>query len=283
MRLGCCLPLASFVPPTLDGQTRADAAAAATYAHIPGLLRVLEEAGGDFCELGVGLTLPEHQEPALDLLEHALAESALQPEAFNSFIPPSLPLCGDDVDWARVERYVDVATDRMARLGASVVVFGSGAARRCPDGFSPDEAAQQLRYFLGMAGTYCGQRGLKLCIEPLNATETNMVTTVAEAAALARELGHPGVFVLADLFHMGMEEEPLEHMVAAADLLGHTHIADKGRRVPAAHGYDINGFLGSLQKAGYQGRVSIEANFEDFALEAPQGLARLREALASPV
>jgi len=282
MRLGCCLPLASFVPPTLDGQTRSDAAAAATYAQIPCLLRVLQEAGGEYCELGVGLTLPELPDPALDLLEHALAESPLRPEAFNSFIPSSLPLCGEAVDWARVERYVDVATDRMAQLGASVVVFGSGGARRCPEGFSHDEAAQQLRYFLGMAGTYCGRRGLKLCIEPLNSSETNMINTVAEAAVWARELGHPDVVVLADLFHMGVEGEPLEHLAEAADLLGHTHIADAGRRVPGGFGYDVDGFLGALQKAGYEGRVSIEANFADFAAEAPQGLARLRAALPSP-
>ena len=40
------------------------------------------------------------------------------------------------------------------------------------------------------------------------------------------------------------------------------------------------GWGAMLRAAGYDGRVSIEANFADFAAEAPLGLARIRRAAA---
>jgi sugar phosphate isomerase/epimerase len=107
-----------------------------------------------------------------------------------------------------------------------------------------------------------------------------MLTQVSEAAALAREVGRPCVQVLADCFHMNMEQEPYANIVAAGDLLQHIHVADRGRRYPADFGYDIDGFFAALRQAGYDGRVSIEANFADLATEAPAGLARLRRAAA---
>ena len=40
-----------------------------------------------------------------------------------------------------------VAWARLARLGTQIVVFGSGGARRVPEGFSKEEAFKQLVEF----------------------------------------------------------------------------------------------------------------------------------------
>jgi sugar phosphate isomerase/epimerase len=257
MRFGCCPGLASFVPPTLEGQEDSlSVAHAKQCARIPAILDLLEAAGFDYVEFGVGTAAPEQPEEDFGRFLGALEGSALRAEVFSSFIPPWIKVVGPEADWARIGEYLTVAVARVARAGADRIIFGSGGARTCPEGFEPSEAREQLRRFLILAGDRCARHGVVLCIEPLNATETNLVNTVAE----------------------GMEAEPFDSIVKAGDLLKHAHVADKGRRYPAAFGYDIDGFLAALRAAGYDDRVSIEANFADLATEAPAGLQRIRQA-----
>jgi len=271
--------LASFVPPTLDGQEDSLSVAHAKQCErIPPILEMLEAAGFDYVEFGVGTAAPEQPEADFQRFLQALEGSSLRAEAFSSFIPPWIKVVGPEVDWSRVEEYLALATERVARAGGDRIIFGSGGARACPDGFPMEEARAQLRRFIHLAGDHCEAHGIILCLEPLNATETNLINTVAQATAWAGEIDRPSVRVLADCFHMGMEEEPYEHIVEAGDLLKHVHVADKNRRYPADFGYDIDGFFAALRQAGYDGRVSIEANFADLATEAPAGLARIKRA-----
>jgi len=279
MRFGCCPGLASFVPPTLEGQEDSMSVAHAKQCdRIPPILRLLEGAGFDYVEFGVGTTAPEQREEDYQRFLDAIRGSPLRAEVFSSFIPPWVKVVGPEGDWERVEAYLTVAVDRVARAGADRIIFGSGGARTCPEGFAREEAGEQFRRFLSLAGDHCERHGFILCIGPLNATETNMVNTVAEATVWTREIGRPCVQVLADCFHMVMESESYESIVAAGDLLKHAHVADKDRRYPDAFGYDIDGFFAALKAAGYDGRVSIEANFADLATEAPAGLERIRRA-----
>ena len=55
-----------------------------------------------------------------------------------------LRVTGPDIDRDQQTVYVRKAFDRLARLGTQIVVFGSGGARRVPDGFSKDDALKQL-------------------------------------------------------------------------------------------------------------------------------------------
>jgi hypothetical protein len=45
--------------------------------------------------------------------------------------------------------YVAKAFDRVARLGVRIVVFGSGGARRVPEGYPRDDAVRQMVDFGG--------------------------------------------------------------------------------------------------------------------------------------
>src|SRR5262249_25937777 len=55
--------------------------------------------------------------------------------AATLFLPATLKVTGPAIDRDRQHAYVEKAFDRLARLGVEVVVFGSGGARRVPDGF----------------------------------------------------------------------------------------------------------------------------------------------------
>ncbi len=277
MRLGCCMGLSTFVPTTIEGQEDSLQQQYRDQARkIADRLAALEAAGCDYAEFGVGMTVPERGEDEFALFARAVEGSHLRPEAFNSFIPAHLPTCSPDTNWERLEQYVATATQRIAGVGGELIVFGSGRARSRPEGHPPEEADRQLRHFVNMAADYMARHNLILCLEPLNSTETNMITSVAQAVELAREINRPEVRVLADLFHMEMEHEPLDHILDAGDLLAHAHVADTNRRAPGTGSYDFTGFFDRLHRINYRGRVSIEANFADFAAELALGMEHIR-------
>lgn len=256
MRLGCCLGF--------EG-TDEDLAR----------IEVLAAVGFEYLEPPVSCLHVQGDPEAYYAVRRALRRAALRPEAFNCFIPGDLKLVGDQVDWPRVEKHVALALDRMEELGASVVVFGSGAARQVPEGYPPEDALAQLRYFLNMAADYAGD--LTVAVEPLGPAQTNMLNTVAEAAQLVREVGRCEVRILADSVHMDAAAEPWGVIVEERDLLAHVHCCDRGHVVPGRGGADLAGFFSALAAAGYDGRVSLQCPLPDLESDAREALEHMRQ------
>ena len=100
-------------------------------------------------------------------------------------------------------------------------------------------------------------------IEPLCRRECNYINLVSEGAEWARKIGRPGVQNLADTFHMEQENEPLTAIVESADVLAHVHVADTGRVAPGKGNFDYTALFTILSSANYDGRISIECNWEN--------------------
>ncbi|MCL5995673.1 MAG: sugar phosphate isomerase/epimerase, partial [Chloroflexi bacterium] len=218
---------------------------------------ILARAGYDFCELPTSAVRPFDDDavalPALRELEQA----PLRPESFNVLVPPQLPLAGPKVDHAALRTYLQRAFSRMVRLGAEVVVLGSGGARRIPDGTPRGQGLEQLAASLAVALEEANRAGITLALEHLNRKETNTFNSVAESQQFIEEtrfleeigfLAHHGMRLLVDLHHIEMEQEPLEHVIDAAPLIAHVHVADGGRRAPG-----VGGVIGPC---GYSGPFS---------------------------
>jgi len=96
-------------------------------------------------------------------------------------------------------------------------------------------------------------------LEPLNRYETKYLNTVAHGAELCRAVASPRVRIMADLYHMNIEEaDPAASLAEAGDLVGHVHLADSNRRLPG-HGHtDFVRPFRALQKAGFAGWFALE-------------------------
>lgn len=244
MRFGCCQPI-----------QRAAAVAA---------------AGFEYLECPVVSLRPEGSRAHFEaVIRPAFVQSPLPVETFNVLLPGDIALTGPEVDTGRIGRYLAEAFARIAEVGGELVVFGSGAARSVPEGFDRHRARDQILAFLHTARDLAVPSGLTLVIEPLRVVETNICNTVTEALDLARAVGEP-VAALADFYHMREQDEPLEHLVAAGDLLRHIHVADTGRKAPGTGDYPYADFARLLRQAGYDGRVSVECGWGDFDDEAPR-------------
>src|SRR5439155_6448319 len=78
----------------------------------------------------------------------ALGECSVPALACNVFLPGGLKVVGPDVDAGQLRRYLETSLARMERIGAHVLVVGSGTARSVPDGFDRDRALAQFEALL---------------------------------------------------------------------------------------------------------------------------------------
>lgn len=240
---------------------------------------LLKELGFDFIECKVtDLQLENREEmrKRLPLYER----SPLPVQAFNVLFPGGLSVVGPDVDAPRLRSYVGRAAEAIARIGARVVVFGSGKARNVPDGWHRERAEEQIVELLGWIADEFRGTSLTLAIEPLNRKETNIINSVDEAVELARRVGRSEIRVLADFYHMMMENEDLGTLVVHKDWLAHVHVADTGRLSPGTGQYPYDAFVSNLRQAGYRGTISAECTVRDPRSDMANGLSFLKQSFS---
>ncbi len=102
--------------------------------------------------------------------------------------------------------------------------------------------------------------GVKLIYEPLNRYETNLINRLDDAAAFIESNTFNNVQLLADLFHMNIEEaDPAASIQKSRQHIGHVHFADSNRK-PIGFGHtQMESIANALTAAGYDGYVSAEA------------------------
>lgn len=201
--------------------------------------------------------------------------------AANLFLPATLKVTGPEIDRDQQRTYVTRALDRLAHLGVRIVVFGSGGARRVPDGFSPDEAFRQLVDFGRTVAPLARARGITVTVEPLRHEETNIVNTAAEGLRLVEAVGDPAFQLMVDFYHLASEREDPGIIVGARNHLRHLHMANpNGRVFPLSPGeFDYEPFFSKLRDIEYAQRISVEASTRDLNADAPRAIALLRHAL----
>jgi sugar phosphate isomerase/epimerase len=236
----------------------------------------------DYMEWTVAsLLLPREPENAFRDALNARNKADLPYPVANGFVPGDLKITGPDVDDPALQAYVATTMARAERAGIEVIVFGSGGARRIPDGFDAHRAHAQLVTFCRMVGPLARDHGVTVAVEPLNSAECNVLTTLDESAGLVREVADPAIRLLVDAYHLMREDDSFDAIVAHGDLLVHAHIAtEANRRPPGVEPCDFSPFFAALARARYTGRVSIESRVQDLGAELPVALVALRELVA---
>ena len=101
---------------------------------------------------------------------------------------------------------------------------------------------------------------VKLIYEPLNRYETNLINNMDDAVSLIESNKFQNITLLADLFHMNIEEaDPAASIKKHIQHIGHVHFADSNRK-PVGYGHtQIQPIASALKAFGYDGYVSAEA------------------------
>ena len=242
---------------------------------------LLAEVGYNYIELGVQSALiPEKDEAEFQKIQEKALGCPIKAEAYAGFLPSDLRVVGDEIDQKRLSNYVVTACRRAQLLGSEIIVYGSSGSRNVAEGYNFDRALGQIADFLSMAAGHAEIYGITIAIEPLCARECNIIRTVADGLALAKRVNHPNIRVLADLYHIWQESEPMSNIVEAAEWLAHVHIAEPVKRsYPGNDDFDFSDFFSALKAADYQGRVSCECSFGDFDRDVETALHTMKSYL----
>jgi len=101
--------------------------------------------------------------------------------------------------------------------------------------------------------------GVTLLLEPLNRYEADYLNTIEETIDTIEEIGAPNLKVLADTFHMNIEEVDMAAALRrAGPRLGHVHLVDSNRRAPGYGHLDMRSILQALSGMHYAGYLSFE-------------------------
>ncbi|MCV9885141.1 sugar phosphate isomerase/epimerase family protein [Metabacillus halosaccharovorans] len=112
---------------------------------------------------------------------------------------------------------------------------------------------------------------INLFVEPLNRYEDHMMNTVEQAVALMKEVGSDRLKVMADFFHMSIEEENIDQTISEyANFIGYYHLADSNRYQPGKGHTDFQSYIKSIQQTKYQGYLSFECGLKGDVYEALQ-------------
>jgi sugar phosphate isomerase/epimerase len=164
-----------------------------------------------------------------------------------------------------VRSIIDVAGD----FGAPAIV--GSIQGRWETNASREAALVFLEEALLDLGAHAAGHGVPLLFEPLNRYETNVFTQLGDVTAWLRRVRIQNVRLLADLFHMNIDEanSPAALREAGA-FVGHVHFADSNRRAIGMGQTSIGPIVAALREIGYAGFLSAEV----FALPDPMTAAR---------
>jgi D-psicose/D-tagatose/L-ribulose 3-epimerase len=273
--VGCLLALLFPLP-------AAEQAAKVLVGYCVGLkgLEIAKAAGFDYVEVSV-TEIAGLSDSDFDAAVERAKEVGIPTPNANLFLPGSMRLTGPDAtDPEQQIAYVKKAFARLARLGVKIVCFGSGAARRVPDGFPKEDAFKQLVAFGKRIAPEARVNGITIVIEPLRRQESNIINTAAEGLELVNAVSDPNFELLIDFYHLASEKEDPAIVLRAREHIRHLHMANpQGRVFPLKwEEFDYAPFFANLRRIGYAGRISIEASSRDVPSEASQAIALLRQA-----
>ncbi len=163
---------------------------------------------------------------------------------------------------ARTLEVMKRLTGLCAELGGKVLVHGSPKQRQIAPGESHASALARLQDGLAQVARDAGANDVTYCIEPLSRNETQLLNTVAQAAAVVRAIDHPHLRTMIDCSAAGLSEtESVADLIdrwLPTGLIAHIQLNDPNRRGPGQGEMRFAPILAALRRQRYAGVLALE-------------------------
>jgi sugar phosphate isomerase/epimerase len=126
-------------------------------------------------------------------------------------------------------------------------------------------------------GAHAAQNNTVFMLEPLNRYEQHYLKKLGDGVRVIEAAGSPaGVGILADLFHMHIEETNSPQALRdAAKYVTHLHLADNTRHEPGSGDIDFTAAFKALKEIGFSGYLAYECSvFGSNPKEKAENLAK---------
>lgn len=158
-------------------------------------------------------------------------------------------------------QYAKDCVDMAVKVGAPyIIMVPSPVGRTEPtDTCSYEDAWNNAIKNIREAANYAQSKNIKFAVEAINRYETYLVNNLTTALKFVKEIDHPAVGLMADLFHMSIEENNLgASLRMISPYLMHVHIADNTREAAGLGNTDFKEVLYVLKDIGYNGPLTME-------------------------
>ena len=229
-----------------------------------GLLPTIKEAGFD----GVEIPLLRPKDLQAASIRKAVEANGLECNCCTVLVD-GLSLISDSPDIRRrTQQHLKDVAKAAAEAGAKIVC----GPLYSPVGYLPgrrrtsDEWKWAVEGFQAVGETLAAHQ-VTFAIEPLNRFETFFLNTAADAAQLAKEIGHPNIGILFDTFHANIEEKNIAAgYTTIGPYLKHVHTCENDRGIPGSGHVEWKEVFQALRSLDYDGWLTIEG----FAFALPE-------------
>ena len=125
--------------------------------------------------------------------------------------------------------------------------------------------------------------GAMILIEPINRYETKYLTTLADCKEVLEKANQPNTGILADFFHMAIEEADLPASIREVKgFIKHVHLGDSNRLLPGYGHTDWNACIAALKDAEFSGFMNLECGIPgDPEIQLPKAAEYLQKITSS--
>lgn len=156
--------------------------------------------------------------------------------------------------------YLDALIDFCGDLKGEVMVFGSPKQRNT-QGISIDDAKKYFAEGLATVADHAQQRDVKILIEHLDTSQTDVVNTLAEAKAIVDQVNHSAIQMMFDFHNTPNETEPFHFLIEKFfKNIYHVHVQEMdGKHLGLGNAVNdfVKGFQ-TLKDLGYDRWISLE-------------------------
>jgi D-psicose/D-tagatose/L-ribulose 3-epimerase len=203
----------------------------------------------------------EHIDPAK--VKAAAAKAGIAIGSICACMGPGRDFRGSAAEQKTATEYVRGLIDQAAAMGCPRII---GPIYSVVGLIGPHDDAEKKQQFdlvvknLKPLAKYAEQKGVTLCIEPLNRFETDFLNTCDQGLKLVKAVGSKAVKLHLDTFHMNIEEKnQAAAIIKAGKHLGHFHACGSDRGTPGGDHIDWKPIVSALKQIGYEGDVVIES------------------------
>jgi D-psicose/D-tagatose/L-ribulose 3-epimerase len=224
-----------------------------------GLFKTFKRWGFDTVEIPI--EDPSHIEPAK--VKAAADKAGLAIGSICACMGPGRDFRGSEAEQKTAMEYCRALIDQAVELGCPSLIGPVYSVVGKADAVEP--AQQKTEWDLVVKNLkelarYAGERGVMICVEPLNRFETDFLNTCDQALKLMKAVGSKALKLHLDTFHMNIEEKDQAAAIRKAGRhLAHFHACGSDRGTPGGDHIAWKPIAKALKEVGYKGDVVIES------------------------
>ncbi|HMO64419.1 MAG TPA: sugar phosphate isomerase/epimerase [Verrucomicrobiota bacterium] len=214
-----------------------------------------------FDTVEIPVEAPEHIDPAK--VQAAAEKHGLAIGSICACMGPGRDFRGTPEEQATAMSYCKALVDQAVVLGHAKIIGPVYSVVGKADAVEP--ARQKVEFALVVKNlkelaAYAEDRGITICIEPLNRFETDFLNTCDQGLKLLKAVKSPALRLHLDTFHMNIEEkDPAAAILKAGPLLGHFHACGSDRGTPGNDHIEWPPIIAALRQVKYAGDLVIES------------------------